>query len=123
MKQGRTLPDLASEIERQANAKRDYLAVLGNGHPDLFVGDAFPSPDIAHGQIADYRDVLKAFYDRLHGTTEELVARNGGGKQRNADQPPFNVIVKSLLGSKGQHPADANRNISGRRAMGCTAAA
>ena len=68
MKQGRALPDLALELERQANAKRDYLAPSGNltvrsnGHTDLFLGDAFPVTDIAHGQIAEYLDVPKEPY-------------------------------------------------------------
>jgi hypothetical protein len=108
MKQGRALPDLASELERQACAKRDYLAFAGdlsvrsNGHTDLLIGDAFPVTDMAHGQMAEYLEVPKAFYDRLRGNTQELVVRDDGGDPApETSRALFDVIVNSLLVSKG----------------------
>ena len=108
MKQGRTLSDLATELERQANTKRDYLApsdnliVRSNGHTDLFIGDAYPVTDIAHGQIAEYLDVPKAFYDRLRGRTEDLtVGQFGDDASADQNQTLFDVMVNCLMASKG----------------------
>ena len=59
------MPDLAMELQRQADAKRDYIApskrlsLLSNGRTEMILGDPFPVTDIANGQIADYLDIPK----------------------------------------------------------------
>lgn len=73
MKHGRTLTELAAEIERQANAKADYiaptstLAVQSNGHTDLVVmgQGRYEVNDTAHQQIGEHLDIPRKYYDRL----------------------------------------------------------
>lgn len=126
MKQGRTLPDLAKELERQQSAKRDFLApagqlaVVSNGHTDLIVGERFALNDIAHSQLAEYLGVPKPFYDRLRNETLSLRvrpplvparARSGYGEPGRPlapeqltlcdDAPLFDVIMNRLLEGKG----------------------
>lgn len=88
MKTGRTLPELATELCRRADAKRDFLVpakelrVATNGHSQLYVdnliGSAFALNDVAHGQLAEYAGVPKAFYDRLRGAADGLRVRLAG---------------------------------------------
>jgi hypothetical protein len=119
MKIGRTLPDLARELTRQAEAKRDFLApaemlrVNSNGHTTLFVSDPFAVNEVAHGQIAEYLGIPKGFYDRLRNAAEELqVPMPGDGlhpiampeetRQMTCTATPlFDVVVNRLLTSKG----------------------
>jgi len=109
MKQGRTLPDLASELERQMNAKRDFLApadalrVASNGHTDLILKEAFAVNEVAHSQIADYTGIPKGFYDRLRNATEELRVIQPGDLNEGIrpDIPLFDMVVNRLLESKG----------------------
>jgi hypothetical protein len=71
MKQGRTLPKLAQELLRQADAKRDFVAEAGalwvrsNGHTELILKEGFAVNEVAHGQLAEYAGIPKGFYDRL----------------------------------------------------------
>lgn len=84
MKNGLTLTELASEIERQSNAKKDYvvntsaltmtaeaqLHFKGNGVETL---DATP---IAHEQIAARLDIPRSYYNRLQAQDKPLLAQN-----------------------------------------------
>jgi hypothetical protein len=105
MKEGRPLPELATELQRQADAKRDYIApserlsVSSNGRTEMILGDPFPVTDIAHGQIADYLDIPKAYYDRLREKSEELTVRDPNDYV--PERTLFDVTVNSLLASKG----------------------
>jgi hypothetical protein len=119
MKQGRTLPDLASELERQANAKRDFLApaqhlrVRSNGHTDLILDEMFAVNEIAHGQIAEYAGIPKSFYDRLRNEATALTVptpRMGNCPPTEIDPtqlvqcesvPLFDVLLNRLLVGKG----------------------
>lgn len=89
MKTGRSLNDLAAEIERRANGKRDLIASTINttmqygaardGNPiKLWVGNeqAFDVNDIAHGQIAAHTEIPKAYYDRMLKEDGGLLASN-----------------------------------------------
>lgn len=85
-KQGRTLQELAAELQRQQDAKKDYIAPQGaieaqvqadasialvglNGAPKGI------SP-YAHGQLADHLEIPKRYYDRMLATKPELLATN-----------------------------------------------
>jgi len=92
MKNGRTLGQLATEIERQATAKKDYIApcakmqlqvmerdnakfpVLalldGNG------GKRFGMKDIAHEQLASRLEIPRTYYDRMRAEAPGLLAGN-----------------------------------------------
>jgi hypothetical protein len=70
MKAGKTLTQLAAEIERRADAKRDLLAPVTKLAMDdeakLAVGaEAFPVNAYAHGQLAEFTGIPKAYYDRM----------------------------------------------------------
>ena len=109
MKQGRTITDLADELERQASAKRDFLAFAGelavrsNGRTELLSpqGASHPVSDTAHAQIAEYLEIPKPFYDRLRGKAEELFVRTPSSDGGENDPALFDAVVNTLLSSKG----------------------
>jgi hypothetical protein len=116
MKQGRDLLELYQELQRQANAKRDFLApaqhirVHSNGATALAmnsVGSTFAVNDIAHSQLAEYAGVPKPFYDRLRSATMELrvpLREDMDDETENPDSddvPLFDVVVNRLLQGKG----------------------
>lgn len=84
---GKNLTTLAAEIERRANAKRDFIApttkvsmqvvedkpalVLANGQQHVF-----GVQDIAHGQIAEYTGIPAAYYKRMVAEDPSLLATN-----------------------------------------------
>lgn len=85
MKQGRSLNDLAVEIDRQNNLKKDYLAstsdlfMQSNGSSQLFIGnfdEGFKVNAIAHQQIAAHLAIPKPYYDRLQHEQPGLLDTN-----------------------------------------------
>lgn len=89
MKAGRTLQELATEIERRAEAKKDYIAPIGkvemrqltnNGPAHLVVANgvrqAFAINDIAHGQIAEYAGIPMPYYRRMLTEAPALLSNN-----------------------------------------------
>lgn len=86
-KTGRSLADLVTEIERRANSKKDFnapvpkLAVeLVNGAPCLAIANggtqSYALTDYAHGQLAEYVGIPKAYYDRCRNDAPaELAAQ------------------------------------------------
>ncbi len=90
MKQGKTLADLAREIERQRQAKADYVAdtrnrsapelkMAANRHgPRLEVegcGD-YEITEHAHRQTGERTGIPAKYYDRMREEAPELLARN-----------------------------------------------
>lgn len=81
MKQGRSLTELAAEIERQAAAKVDFIApttemhaAVEEGRPIIRLGkhevevpaaQTFGLTAHAHGQLSDVTGVPKRYYDRM----------------------------------------------------------
>lgn len=85
MKTGKTLSELAAEIERQFKTKKDYVAnldavtmVANNGKPELAIEGRgqFGVGDIAHGQIAEHTKIDRRYYDRMRTEAPELLATN-----------------------------------------------
>lgn len=86
MKQGRTLQELAAELERQQQTQKDFkaptdrlaLRVDGELGPRLHVGTqgAFPLRDLAHSQLAGYTGIPQKYYDRLRAEAPALLADN-----------------------------------------------
>jgi len=83
MKQGMSITDLAKELERQAKAKRDYVAnttalaladdaktigVQGNGNYVL--------GEHARRQLADKLGIPFAYFDRMSGAHPDIIARD-----------------------------------------------
>ncbi len=85
MKQGRTLVDLAAEIERQREAKADFVAdtrklkMVVNGHgPRLEIeghGD-YGVTEHAHRQIGERIGIPAKYYDRMLTEAPGLLERN-----------------------------------------------
>lgn len=100
MKQGRTINELAQEITRQMDAKKDYVAstaamtmeVVANDHAmetgnknDLYPvlalkngngGYRFTFKETAHDQLAARLGIPKAYYDRMRTEAPALLAGN-----------------------------------------------
>lgn len=85
MKTGRSLTELAQEIERQRDAKHDYVTATEHLHMvtrddgvKLVVGDAmtFGIRQTAHDQIAAHADIPRAYYKRMQAEEPDLLARN-----------------------------------------------
>lgn len=88
MKTGRSLSQLASEIERQANSKRDFIAptqaldlVSSEKYPEapvrLNIHDVgqFDINQTAHNQIAEHCGIPKPYYNRMMNVPH-LLAHN-----------------------------------------------
>lgn len=85
MKTGRTLPELATELERQATSRKDYIAdqgalnvrvVQGEVVLDGLNGDAKAIVPFAHRQFADHLGVPQKYYDRMLVEQPVLLADN-----------------------------------------------
>lgn len=85
MKIGRSITDLAAEIERQHATKQDFVAktsaigvVVDDGELKLDLGQAQPFPvnDLAHAQVAEFAGIPKPYYDRMRKEEPELLRNN-----------------------------------------------
>jgi hypothetical protein len=94
MKNGMTLPELATEVQRQQNTKRDFIADTrhltpivslsetksresGAHHFLLSVGDdPFEISELAHRQIGDTLDIPRKYYQRLLDIAPDLWITN-----------------------------------------------
>jgi hypothetical protein len=93
MKQGRTLSELAAEIERQAETKRDFKAptdklnvVVETTSPNTSEvklnmktngrDEQFAITRLAHEQIAQHVGIPQKYYDRMQAEAPQLLARN-----------------------------------------------
>lgn len=85
MKTGKTLQELAAEITRQAQTKKDYIAkldavtmVADAGVPKLHIEGRgqFGINDIAHGQISEHTKIDRRYYDKCRRDAPELLATN-----------------------------------------------
>jgi hypothetical protein len=87
MKVGRTLTELAVELERQAAAKRDFVASTAalelkatddNKSVQLALKNQgqFNVSEVTHGQLAAYTGVPKQYYDRMRSEDPSLLAMN-----------------------------------------------
>lgn len=82
MKQGRSLQELAAELERQAELKQDYIADtrhlhLGTDGDLLFVEqDIFVPTPLCHRQVGERVGIPAKYYDRMKTEAPELLAQN-----------------------------------------------
>ena len=85
MKKGKTLTELAIEIDRRANAKVDLVAstkdmVMSSaaGGIKLHVGDdhTYNVNNVAHDQIGQHTDIPAKYYDKMLAEAPELLANN-----------------------------------------------
>lgn len=82
MKEGRSLTDLAAEIQRRAENRQDYLAdtrqIQINGDSLLLplLDKPLTITEHTHGQIAEYAGIPKAYYDKLRKEQPGLFKNN-----------------------------------------------
>lgn len=121
MKTGKTLTELAQEIERQNAAKADYVApttamtmeAVANDPKSigLVLADTgrFGINDLAHKQIAEHVKIPTAYYDRMRQDAPDLLAAN---VNRWFTDNPSKRMVRTLFGnaravlSNGFRPLD-----------------
>jgi hypothetical protein len=115
MKLGRSLQDLAIELDRQAKTKRDYLAhtqairmepaqdgaVLLQG-----INGGMALRPIAHGQIASSLAIPKPYYDRMLSDAPDLLASN---VNRWLHAQPARKLVRTLDNSVRAFLSDSYR--------------
>lgn len=87
MKAGRSLQDLAAELQRQADTRKDYIAAQGaveavvvNEREIAIASERFGDPlsitPYAHGQLAQHLGIPKAYYDRMASDQPALLTAN-----------------------------------------------
>ncbi len=105
MKTGRTLTDLATELERQARSKRDYIAdtralkmepTTDDKHVILQgVNGGMNLRPIAHQQLANSLGIPKPYYDRMLTDAPDLLSTN---VNRWFAKQPAKKLVRTLDG-------------------------
>ena len=116
-KHGMNLVELAKEIMRRAESKKDFVAdttdlVFESGA--LSVGDAgaYPLTDHAHGQIADRVGIPKRYYDRMRADAPDLLAGNVNHWFR---ERPERRMVRTLDGKARAFLSDRYHRIDNER--------
>lgn len=80
-KYGMSLVELAQELVRRHDQKRDYiiptsrLSLEENGKLEIS-SDQFPLTDHAHGQIAAWAEIPKKYYEKMRVEAPHLLQRN-----------------------------------------------
>ena len=106
MKTGKTLVQLATEIQRRAENKKDLVAntknlavgVNAEGKVALSVGNAhvYDINSIAHAQIGAHTEIPKAYYDKMLAVAPTLLATN---VNEWFDRYPAARMVRTLDGN------------------------
>lgn len=121
MKAGRTLQELAIELDRQSNAKRDLIVDIGALHMDanddgiaLNLGtvddhESFRVNDIAHRQFGQYLKIPAPYYDRMRNEFPDLLASNVNGWL--AKEPENRRMLRTLDGTARAFLSDRYRRI------------
>lgn len=116
MKAGRTLTELATELERQRKAKKDFIvrpwAMEMELEGTIGLGErVYEVTENAHKQIAEYTGIPAGYYNRMLAEDRKLLANNvNAWMHRDADAEPRMVRtldnrVRALL-SRRFRPLD-----------------
>ena len=123
MKTGRTLLELAQELTRQREAKKDYLVDTRNlildatedgGHiltmenPAKHVSTILGLNDIAHRQIGSTLNIPAKYYDKMRRENPELLAQNVNSWFAH---DPQTRMVRTLDGTARAFLSDRYRRI------------
>lgn len=91
MKQGKSLMELAAELNRIQSVKKDFIAPTAsiemNEKAEIVLGGekAFNLTNWSGGQLASYTDIPKQYFDRIREESPELLAKNvNHGLKKNA---------------------------------------
>lgn len=87
MKEGKTLVQLAEELQRQRATKKDFIAPSKNIKLTVSPldgvqlnlggrGNSYPTNDLAEEQIAGRLQIPKKYFDRMKAEAPELLAKN-----------------------------------------------
>ena len=83
MKQGRTLPEVLTELQRQNAAKQDYIGTAGAFHLDddgrtFSIGNdhRFGTTQLFHRQVASTLGIPAKYYDVMQTQKPDLLADN-----------------------------------------------
>ena len=85
MKTGKSLQELAVELDRQVKSRKDFIAATAvlEAHVDEgrvklggFNGGGHDLTEYAHGQMAESLSIPKKYYDRMKVLAPELLANN-----------------------------------------------
>jgi len=88
MKQGRSLPEVLTELQRQSAAKQDYISpaqafhLADDGstfemtHMNTGAQDVFGTTDLFHRQIGSALNIPAKYYDLMRKEKPELLAQN-----------------------------------------------
>lgn len=122
MKAGRTLQELAIELDRQANAKRDLIVDTGALHMDVIddgrialnlgtsdYHETFDINDIAHRQFGQYLKIPAPYYDRMRTEFPDLLTRNVNGWL--SKEPENRRMLRTLDGTARAFLSDRYRRI------------
>lgn len=122
MKYGKTLQELVAELDRQAEAKRDYLVdtrnltmdAIDGGHQLTMQNDAkhsnsiFQMNDIAHRQIGQALGIPAKYYDKMRSENPELLTANVNSW---FNKEPAQRMVRTLDGTARAFLSDRYRRI------------
>ncbi len=124
MKTGRTLQDLAAELDRQLNAKRDFVlngqAILAGDMPDwirlnrcdgdggYLSNETFTPTGLFHRQIGDALGIPAKYYDKMKAECPLLLAENVGEWLNRGEK---RYMVRTLDGSARAFLSDRYRRI------------
>jgi len=117
MKSGLSLTALATEIERRAGAKQDYVVdtrsaemVAGDGQPPViqFSDYKFSPNSVAHRQIAARLEIPAKYYDRMKEQSPRLLADNVNHWFKNK---PENRMIRTLDGGMRAFLSDRYQRI------------
>lgn len=119
MKTGRTLQELALELDRQLNAKRDFMVgtqsmditeaadrfrLLPDNEPDM----SFNMSDLFHRQMGASLGIPAKYYDKMREDYPELLARNINGW---FGHEPSKHTIRTLDGTARAFLSDRYRRI------------
>ncbi len=85
MKTGQSLQDLAAELTRQTETRKDYIAPQGAIEAQVVEGEVvldgingtpFGITPFAHTQFANHLDIPKGYYDRMKAQQPDLLVKN-----------------------------------------------
>lgn len=120
MKQGRTLTELAAEIERQRDSKKDVIAgtkamvmhaEVPKGSPiGLRIGENldFGINGVGHDQIGTHTGIPSKYYDRMAGEAPALLATN---VNEWFNRFPAKRMVRTLDGNVRAFLSDSYRTL------------
>lgn len=120
MKTGRSLQELAKEIERQTESKRDLLVSTeamelisdDSAHMALNIGSGSPEQfginDVAHRQIGQHLGIPVKYYDKMRTDYPELLTQNVNGWFQRT---PSTRMVRTLDGTARAFLSDRYRRI------------